>query len=89
MLDEPLQLGGRVVDRLEEVELRIQLRVGGDHVLVFVFAEFPDDSLVCREKVVAHTVFIIDTYIQTYIQGAAQLAQQFLEGSRNHSENSY
>ena len=26
---------------------------------------------------------------ETEIQGAAQLAQQFLEGSRNHSENSY
>ena len=85
MLDEPLQLGGRVVDRLEEVELRIQLRVGGDHVLVFVFAEFPDDSLVCREKVVAHTVFIIDTYIQTYIHAYTHTCKHAFRHTRIHS----
>ena len=55
MFDEPLELRGRVVDRLEEVELRIQLCVGGDHVLVLVFAKFPNDSLTYRKKVRARS----------------------------------
>ena len=45
MLDPPLQPARRVVDRAEQLELRVELRVRGGDVLVLVLAQLPLHSL--------------------------------------------
>ena len=45
MLDEPLQVGGCFVDGSEEVELGVELGVGGHNVLVLILAELAHHSL--------------------------------------------
>ena len=46
MFDPALQPAGGDVDGGEELELGVQLRVGGGHVLVLVLAQLPLHSLV-------------------------------------------
>ena len=46
VFDPSLQSAGGDVDGGEELELGVQLRVGGGHVLVLVLAQLPLNSLV-------------------------------------------